>query len=149
VAPVWPGRVLAAGALAVVLFALARSPASLALPFPWQLSRRQILGKELRAAAFARIDVAAKTYYLLESRFPGSLSELAERGLLGRTDLRDPLGEPLRWAAREAGYLLAAGAGEPAPSSGSTEAITGNFLLDPDFLTVPASSEKPPLVLLD
>jgi hypothetical protein len=31
----------------------------------------------------------------------------------------------------------------------TSEAVTGNFLLDPEILTVPAESAEHPLVLLD
>jgi hypothetical protein len=140
---------LAAASLAFVVFAVARFPLALCLPFPWQAAQREALGKELRGAAFARIDRAAKTYFLFEGRFPDSLGELADRGLLGEADLKDPLGQPLSWSPRDVSYLLAAGEDEPGRAAGITEAITGNFLLDPDFLTVPAASERPPLVLLD
>jgi hypothetical protein len=39
--------------------------------------------------------------------------------------------------------------GKPVPDSGTTEAITGNFLLDPAFLNVPSETNAQPLVLLD
>lgn len=149
IAPIWPGRVLAGVSLLVVLFAVVGAPLSPALPFPWQAGQRQALGREVRAAAFGRIDRAAKTYFLLEGRFPDTLGELAQRGLLGRAEIRDPLGERLKWSAQEAGYVLAAGSDEPGPPSGSTEAITGNLLLDPDFLGGAPVSKLPPLVLLD
>jgi len=38
---------------------------------------------------------------------------------------------------------------KPIPGTETSEAITGNFFLDPEFLTVPVESTAPPLVLLD
>jgi len=38
--------------------------------------------------------------------------------------------------------------GRPRTGAESTEAITGNFLLDPEFLTA-SPDTRPPLVLLD
>jgi hypothetical protein len=41
-------------------------------------------------------------------------------------------------------------AGKPVPGAETTtEAITGNFLLDPEFLILPEESAAQPLVLLD
>ena len=39
--------------------------------------------------------------------------------------------------------------GEPMAELGVREAITGDFLLDPDFLDLPEKPDRPPLVLLD
>lgn len=39
--------------------------------------------------------------------------------------------------------------GKPVPGAEATEAITGNFLLDPEVLNVPPESQAAPLVLLD
>ena len=71
-------------------------------------------------------------------------------GLLTRADLRDSRGRPLRYEPGEESYTLQPmEAGQPVAGAESSEAVTGNFLLDPEILTVPAESAEHPLVLLD
>jgi hypothetical protein len=147
----WAGRGLAALAAAVVAFALLRAPANLLLSFPWQDGERVALGRSERAPLFLKIDRAAKTFFLLEGRFPERLSQLEKAGLLAPADLSDPLlGTPLRYEARTEGYQVQPvdSRGVPQTGSESTEAITGNFLLDPEFISVSPDS-RAPLVLLD
>ena len=64
-------------------------------------------------------------------------------------DLIDPAGRRLGYASQVAGYLIyPEGETHVAPGASRTETITGNFLLDPEF--VPEQSvDSPPLVLLD
>jgi hypothetical protein len=71
-------------------------------------------------------------------------------GLLSAADLRDPLGTPLQYAAQAEGYAVQPvdPHGRARTGSESTEAITGNFLLDPEFLTF-SPDTRAPLVLLD
>jgi hypothetical protein len=148
------GPRLAAAALAVtvaLLLAVAprQFPASLALPFPWQLPERGVLVRNQREALFDKIDLAAKTAYLRDGRFPDRLSQLRDAGLLGAGDLQDPRGGPLLYSAREDSYSLQASeAGRPLADTEADESIAGNFLLDPSLLqTGPATG--PPIVLLD
>jgi hypothetical protein len=146
-------RLAAAGlalALAVLLaVALRLSPVSLSLPFPWQQTERGILVRNQREALFDKIDLAAKTAYLRDGRFPDRLSQLRDAGLLGAGDLQDPRGGPLLYTAREDSYTLQASeAGRPLADTEADESIAGNFLLDPSLLqTSPATG--PPIVLLD
>jgi hypothetical protein len=71
-------------------------------------------------------------------------------GLLAPEDLQDSEGQPLRYAASEESYTVQPlRGGKPLAGAGETEAITGNFLLDPEFLNVTPASAGPPLVLLD
>jgi hypothetical protein len=154
--PVVPAaRVAAARWMALALGGLVAAVAFLApnhivLPFPWQEGERAALAAEQRSALYLKIDRAAKTFFLLEGRFPDQLDELRAAGLLSSADLRDPLGESLQYEVREDSYTLRpVRGGEPVPGAETTEAITGNFLLDPEFLSVPTDTETAPLVLLD
>jgi len=146
----WVGRLLAA-ALAVLAFAaLLRVSDVLVLPFPWQERERGDLIRERRSALYLKIDHAAKTWFLLKGSFPDRLEDLVAAGLLAAADLRDPQGHPLLYVAREDSYTLEpVENGKPILGAETSEAITGNFLLDPEFLKLSGESTAPPLVLLD
>ncbi len=143
---------LAALLVTAVVLALATMPARVLLPLPWQDTERAHYEMAQRQAAYRTIDGAAKTFFLLEGRFPDSLERLVEGSLLHRHDLTDPAGQPLEIEAREESYVL-----RPVPEDGgapelahvATEAITGNFLLDPEYLNAQPVDTVPPLVLLD
>ena len=146
----WVGRVLAAGLAALVIAGLFLAPNALMIPFPWQRPEREALERDQRSALYLKIDRAAKTWFLLKGSFPDHLQDLVAAGLLSSADLKDPDGRPLRYAAAEESYTLQPlQGGKPAPGAEATEAITGNFLLDPEFLNVPPESTAAPLVLLD
>jgi hypothetical protein len=146
----WVGRVLAALLALLVVGALVRMPDSLMIPFPWQQQAREALARDQRAALYLKIDRAAKTWFLLKGSFPDRLEELVQARLLSPADLTDPEGHPLRYTASEESYSLQPlERGRSVPGTETTEAITGNFLLDPEVLTVPPESQAAPLVLLD
>src|SRR3954465_14703994 len=145
----WVGRSLAV-LLAVLVVATLRVPSSLLLPFPWQQHERETLVRDQRAALYLKIDRAAKTWYLLKGSFPDHLQELVSAGLLASSDLKDPEGRPLQYAATEESYTLKPlENGKPVPGAEATEAVTGNFLLDPEVLSTTPESTVAPLVLLD
>ncbi|HEX7182783.1 MAG TPA: DUF4388 domain-containing protein [Thermoanaerobaculia bacterium] len=147
--PVAP-KLFAAGLAALLAFALFTRPEALVLPFPWQEAERSALAQDQRESLYLKIDRAAKTYFLLEGRFPASLEQLRQMGLLDGSDLQDPQGNSLRYAASDESYTLQPlQGGQPIPGADAGEAISGNFLLDPEFLTVPRESTAQPLVLLD
>ena len=140
------GSLLAALLLAVLWIA----PNAMLLPFPWQESERNALARDQRASLYLKIDRAAKTFFLLEGRFPDQLGELVDAGLLVPADLGDPLGLPLQYSASEESYTLRPlRDGQPLEGEETIEAITGNVLLDPEFLAVSPESTQAPLVLLD
>lgn len=141
----------AAAVLAVLaLAALVLAPSAVVIPFPWQEEERLALTHEQRASLYLKIDRAAKTWFLLEGRFPERLSQLADAGFLSPRDLSDPQGRPFQYSATEESYTLhPVVGGEPLEGEDATEAITGNFLLDPGFLSLPTESSAQPLVLLD
>lgn len=149
-APGWMGRTLALLFAALVVAVLVRSPGSLLFPFPWQEREREDLAREQRTALDLKIDHAAKTWFLLKGSFPDRLEDLVATGLLSPSDLKDSRRRPLLYAASEESYSLQpVEDGKPVPDAGTTEAITGNFLLDPAFLSVPSETNVQPLVLLD
>lgn len=146
----WVSRTLAILFAALVIVALARSSGSILFPFPWQEPERENLAREQRTALDLKIDQAAKTWFLLKGSFPDRLEDLVAAGLLSPSDLRDSRGRALLYAASEESYTLQpVRDGKPVPDAGTTEAITGNFLLDPEFLNVPSETNAQPLVLVD
>jgi hypothetical protein len=146
----WVGRSLAVLLTALVIATLLRVPDSLMIPFPWQEHERETLVRDQRAALYLKIDRAAKTWFLLKGSFPDHLQDLVTAGLLSPADLRDPEGRPLQYAASEESYTLQPlERGRPVPGAEATEAITGNFLLDPEVLNATPESTATPLVLLD
>lgn len=148
--PAWVGRALAVLVAVLVVAALLRVPNVLMLPFPWQQRERDGLARDQRAALYLKIDQAAKTWFLLQGRFPDRLQELVAAGLLSADDLADSEGHRLLYEPSEESYTLdPLERGSPVPGAGATEAITGNFLLDPEFLNVPPEPSVQPLVLLD
>ncbi len=146
----WVGRTLALLLAALVVAALLRVPDSLLLPFPWQERGREVLVRDQRAALYLKIDRAAKTWFLLKGSFPDHLQDLVDARLLSPADLEDPEGRPLQYAAGEESYTLRPlERGRPVPGGEATEAITGNFLLDPEILNASPEPTAAPLVLLD
>ncbi len=146
---IWPGRLL--GLLTAVLLVLlaVRAPLHLPLPLPWQTENRADLEKALRLSIYQRIDRAAKTYYLVEGRFPNDLERLIERELLSRAELFDPLGRPLAVTPDAESYVVQpVDHGRPVDSAAARESTTGNLLLDSRYLAPEEASTKPPLVLL-
>lgn len=145
----WPARFLGIGAF-VLLVALATSDhARFLLPFPWQDGLRQAVLDEQTSAAYLKLDRGAKTSFLLNGHFPERLEKLITDSYLTPRDMVDPAGRRLGYASQVAGYLIyPEEEGEVAPGASRTETVTGNFLLDPEF--VPEQMvEEPPLVLLD
>ncbi|HEY0515425.1 MAG TPA: DUF4388 domain-containing protein [Thermoanaerobaculia bacterium] len=146
----WVGRTLAALLAVLIVAVLLRLPDSLVVPFPWQERERDTLARDQRTALYLKIDRAAKTWFLLKGSFPDHLQDLVTAGLLSGEDLQDAEGHPLQYAAGEESYTLQPlRRGKPIPGAEGTEAITGNFLLDPEFLNVSPESSAAPLVLLD
>lgn len=147
--PPWPSRLLAIGLVVGLVSLVLMNPRFLILPFPEQKDLRQDLENLQYAAAFLKIDRSAKTFFLLEGRFPESLNDLVDRGFIQPDDLLDPAGDPFEYSALASGYLLHRDQSEEAsPITSRAETITGNFLLDPEFV-VPELTERPPLILLD
>ncbi len=146
----WGGRILALLLALLAVGALLRVPDSLMMPFSWQERERAALARDQRAALYLKIDRAAKTWFLLKGSFPDHLEDLVKAALLSPADLKDPEGRPLRYTASEESYTLQPlEGGKPVSGTEASEAITGNFLLDPEVLNVAPESQAAPLVLLD
>jgi hypothetical protein len=119
------------------------------LPLPWQTAQHLALAQDQRTALYLKIDRGAKTYYLLEARFPDRLQALVRAGLVSADDLVDAQGRPLSYAVKEDSYtLVPLEKGNPVVGAEATEGITGNFLLDPSMY-VSSQSVTAPIVLLD
>lgn len=137
---------------ALVLGVLGLAPGLALEPFPWLGAERDELAAMRDEALQLEIDRAAKTYFLLQGHFPDRLEDLVEIGLLQPDDLFDARGRALSYRAREASYELGVLSSDPeADTAVVREGITGNFLLDPEFLAPPegAQEAEAPLVLLD
>lgn len=143
-------RLVALLVAVALVAALVRSPVSFVVPFPWQDPAASPVVRDLRASLFQRIDRAARVFFLEEAHYPDSLGELVERGLLSPADLRGPTGLPLDYSTHDVRYqiTLVDRSGGEVPHLAASEAITGDFLLDPQFSPVEAASGVP-LVLLD
>jgi len=145
----WPARILGLGAFLLLVAATWSDPVRFLQPFPWQQSLRQAVLDQQTSAAYLKVDQAAKTSFLLDGHFPEALSKLVSDSYLTPRDLVDPVGRRLGYSSQVAGYLIyPEGEKDVAPGASRTEAVTGNFLLDPEFLQDRAV-EIPPLVLLD
>jgi len=145
----WVGPGLGALLTLVLALTLAFRPEAYLLPFPWQDTQRGTVERQLRQALFTKIDRAAKAYFLVQAHYPDALQELVDLGLLSPADLRDPAGHTLAYSTDEVSYRIdVVEDGEPIEGLGSTEAITGDFLLDPQWLRS-GGAEEEPLVLLD
>ncbi len=142
------GRVLAALAAVGLACLLIYRPGQALLPFSWQAGSLEALDETQRSAQFLKIDRAVETFFLLEGRFPEHLSELRDRGLLGSHDLSDVEGRPLQLDSREKTYELHA-EGRSEAEGVTSHSISGNFLLDPEFLSLRPGTQAAPLVLLD
>jgi hypothetical protein len=142
-------RILAAAVAAGLLAMPWIAPRRLLLPFPWQESSRVALERNQGAARFLQLDRAARTFFLLEGHYPDGLEELVP-ALLPAEALRDSAGNPLAYSIDERSYhVVPVLDGRPAAELGAREAITGDFLLDPEFLHLPERPDVAPLVLLD
>ena len=156
VQPVGAGALLdwAAAAMAVILLlalgaVMTSRPVSTLLPFPWQDNERHSAENKVRDALFQRIDRAARTFFLLEARYPDRLDELVDYGLLLSDDLQDPGAHELTYETNGVSYSIRLKSeGQAIEGLGTTEAITGDFLVDPQFLSEAAQAQAP-LVLLD
>ncbi len=153
------GGLLALAAGVLLAAVLVTSTVGFLLPFPWETGDRQTLLAEQDAASLLELDQAAKTFFLLNGHFPDDLSELVDLGLLRSEDLRDARGRHLIYTPEERRYSVRpllpgesdAGRPDAAHIEATLEGITGNFLLDPEFLQAAQQRSRaaPPVVLLD
>jgi hypothetical protein len=125
-------------------------PPVLLLPFPGQAETRAALEQQRRVGRYLAIDCGARTFYLLEGRYPSRLEELVNRELVAERTLADTSGRPLDLSAEAETYQLRPlEDGRPVPDQGITESVAGDFLLDPGFFGGLQEETGVPLVLLD
>lgn len=141
---------------ALVLVVLLVAPGGFLTPFPWLGTERTAFLDGRDTALRLKIDEAAKTFFLVEGRFPDSLDDLVARGLLDSYDQIDARGHALAYDSMDGTYeVRSIGATDVTAVVGAgdaiRESITGNFLLDPEFLASVAgrNGAEAPLVLLD
>lgn len=133
------------GAAAITL-AMMR-PALLLLPYPAQRGEREGLARLETQARLATIDRAARSFYLLEGRYPASLEDLIARSLLAPSQRSLPNGDRLVLEPAADAYRLAI-AGDP-EAAGYTESVAGDVLLDRALFAGVQDETGVPLVLLD
>lgn len=143
------GLALAAMLLIGLLLGLMFRPSVLLLPFPWQENIRNTVERQVRESVFRRLDRGARTYFLIEAHYPDTLEKLQELSLVSPADLKDPAGYELDYLSEEISYTIRLKDGDDAIEGlGTTEAITGDFFVDPQFLDNARIAEDP-VVLLD
>lgn len=145
----WIGPGLAAVLLLGLVLSFFLRPAALLLPFPWFETPRVAIERDLRQSLFHDIDRQAKTFFLMTAHYPDSLQEAVDWGLLSSGDLKDPAGYELEYAGADVSYAIKVKDGDTVIEGlGTTEAITGDFLVDPQFFRTGAAAELP-LVFLE
>lgn len=145
----WLGPLIAVGLIVATAMVLVERPSRLLLPYPWQENRRATFERQIRSSLLQRIDRGARTFFLMEAHYPDSLSDLERLRLIGSEERRDPAGYSLDYVTDALSYRIRLRDGnQQIEGLGATEAITGDFLVDPQFLRAAARAEAP-LVLLD
>lgn len=145
----WSGVALGVVLLLSLLVAVMARPARLLLPFPWQENARNTVERHVRESVFHRIDLSARTFFLMEAHYPDSLEQIKGLSLIAGVDTQDPAGHQLQYEADVVSYSIGlVEKGEEIEGLGTTEAITGDFLVDPQFLGTATTAEDP-VVLLD
>jgi hypothetical protein len=106
-----PGYILAAAALALALVGVS---ARLGTPFavvglaPYLQSSYDRMLESVRYSRLERLDRAVLAYHLAQGTTPSTLEEVASRGLVDRSYLKDPWARPFHYALTATGYLLSA-----------------------------------------
>ncbi len=140
----WSGPALGVVLALAMALALFIKPGSFLLPFPWQENQRLSAQRQLRQSLYLKIDRAAKTYFLVKVHYPGSLEDLAESGLISSSDFHDQANHELAYSTDDVSYrIVPVVDGNQDVELATTEAITGDFLLDPQFLRPPSSDVEP------
>ena len=148
--PVMPW--LAAAIAAVALVAVVRSggqrPSLTLLAFPWQDVHRDAVEHQLRQSRLDAVEAAARSYFLMEQRFPESLISLVDLRLVGTDDLRGPAGHPVKYTldSEVSGRLIVEGDGQLDQRALTVE--DDDFLLG-DILVQDLDARTAPLYLID
>ena len=99
-----------------------------------------------RAIGLDGVHRGARIFFLLYGRYPETLEELYQRGLLTASPADAPT--PPDYSATAVSYVVSVPRAGRRPGATQTGTIAGNFLLDPDFAGAELT-DQPPLVLLD
>jgi hypothetical protein len=132
--------------VAAIVLAMFR-PAVLLMPYPAQRAEREGLARLEVQARLASIDRGARSFFLLEGRYPASLEDLVARSLLAPSQRSLPDGDRLVLEPSADAYRLAI-AGDP-EAAGYTESVAGDVLLDRAMFASVQDETGVPLVLLD
>jgi len=146
--PVMPGRLLGIAMLASLVALVALAPTRFLVPLEEQQRIREGIAAEIQDSLYGKVDEVAKVYFLLRGNFPDDLAELVGMNLLAERDMALSRSRRLAYTEAPVSYLLAIEGEATAGGAVRTETISGNFLLDPDFLP-PELVDSPVLVLLD
>jgi hypothetical protein len=106
-----PGYILAAAAvvLAVVgISARAPTPFSVVGLSPYLQSTYERMLEGVRYNRLERLDRGVLSYHLAQGTTPSTLEEVATRGLVDRSYVKDPWARPFHYALTATGYLLSA-----------------------------------------
>ena len=106
-----PGYVLAAAALLLALVgfsARARTPFAVVGLAPYLQSSYDYMLEGVRHNRLERLDRGVLAYHLTQGTTPSTLEEVASRGLVDRSYLKDPWARPYHYALTASGYLLSA-----------------------------------------
>ncbi|MCM2269825.1 MAG: hypothetical protein NDJ75_06970, partial [Thermoanaerobaculia bacterium] len=136
---------LAAAALLVGL--ALRAPGLLLFPTPELGAQQEAFERLRRLSRHDLIDRSARTYHLLEGRYPASLGELVERRLLPSRAQQDPGGAAYRISSKAEEYQLFVASEDG--TGGAREGVFGDFLLDRTLFAGLKAEGGVPLVLLD
>ena len=117
-----PGYVLAAAAILLAfvgISARARTPFAVVGLAPYLQTTHDQLLDGIRYDRLERLDRGVLAYHLAQGTTPGTLEEVATRGLVDRSYLKDPWARPYHYALTATGYLLSAvdDAGKKIPST--------------------------------
>ncbi len=122
-------------------------PASVLMPLPWHNPPREAYTRQVQQSLFEKIAGSAQTFYLMEQRYPGSLVDLVDLGLLSPRELTAPSGQPLAFASDATGYSLSV-RGADATSAGMTVDVRPeDWLLSEQV--VEEETDVPALYLID
>ena len=147
--PEWIGTVLPLAAMVLLVAVLSWGPNLILYPGFWLEPERLAFEQQTRMSVYLKIDRAAKTFFLLEGRFPEDLQTLVARNLLSSGDVVGSGGRLLRYHPGDRGYRIPPAADGIDPGINHPEAIAGDFFLDPEYVVRASAEVEMPLVLLD
>ena len=144
----WVSRAVGALAATLLIVALLFGGETTVLPFPWLSAGRADMVRQRQASSFQRLEQAMETFFLLNGRFPDTLTTLTSQGWIGEHDVVDVDGLGYAYTPKTSTYAITSVSAQGESGQAYTGRITGNFLLDPD-LAAYSQPSKPALVLLD